>query len=576
MKDENINLIKLFSEFYIYKIEILIIISLTLFFTTIYIQTQTPIYASSMLVSIERDDASSMKILSPKNVLHTMEMKSKLDYESSRFKSYSTISKVLDKIGFFQKVFLKKVWRDEELFVKNLPFTLQWQSKFKDNEKFQFEFQSLNQNSFYISFNGEKEMYQYDDVIEIKNYKLRIEQNDSLNSNNCYLVKINTNKSKAIKKSINNLTISEKANRLLNIKYEDTVAPRIKAFLSQLVLTYKSDILEKRQAKEKKNILFYDKTIKQLAEVLQVLGNKLKEYKTTHSELSMVGSENRLFLNVLEKENKLSLLSLQLNDLKTTKRRISNNVYSIVLLENSALRTESLNQLLTRLVKKKNLLEHLYTQKEKKELLVLEDRKYTTYLNKLQEDKELLRRLRREYTDNYLEIKELKENISKEKNLLENYLLNKTKLYKREVSSLKQEVLRTLDDLIQSTENKYTATSKILVSNKNSIDSLPKSSMQLETLKRKFKLNEDNYKTLLKRRSESMISKTSNIVSIDIVDMPIIANKSIKPKKAFLYFAGLIMALFLATLYVSIQRYLKQRIQKEPNMLSQSKYLNGA
>lgn len=576
MKDENINLIKLFSEFYIYKIEILIIISLTLFFTTIYIQTQTPLYASSMLVSIESDDASSMKILSSNSVIPTEEMKNKLDYETSRLKSYSIISKVLDKIGFFQKVFLKKVWRDEELFINNLPFTLQWQSKFKDNEKFQFEFQSLNQNSFYISFNGEKEMYQYDDVIKIKNYKLRIEQNDSLNSNNCYLVKINTNKSKAIKKSINNLTISEKANRLLNIKYEDTVAPRIKAFLSQLVLTYKSDILEKRQAKEKKNILFYDKTIKQLAEVLQVLGNKLKEYKTTHSELSMVGSENRLFLNVLEKENKLSLLSLQLNDLKTTKRRISNNIYSIVLLENSALRTESLNQLLTRLVQKKNLLEHLYTQKEKKELLVLDDRKYTKYLNKLQEDEALLRRLRREYTDNYLEIKELKENISKEKNLLENYLLNKTKLYKREVTSLKQEVLRTLDDLIQSTENKYTATSKILVSNKNSIDSLPKSSMQLETLKRKFKLNEDNYKTLLKRRSESMISKTSNIVSIDIVDMPIISNKSIKPKKAFLYFAGLIMALFLATLYVSIQRYLKQRIQKEPNMLSQSKYLNGA
>ena len=563
MKSENINILRLFNDFYYYKIGILIIISIILLLTTIYIEKQTPIYASNMLISIESDDASSINTLFQNSVAQEVDKENKLNYEITLLKSYRIISEVLDKVDFVQKVFLKGQWRNEELFLKELPFTLNWQSEFKENEKLNFEFQALNQNQFYIFFQGNKFLAHYDDLIKIGNYRLQIKKNSIINFNNHYLIKINNNKTKIIQNIIQNLSIKKDTNKLLDIKYEDTVAPRIKLFLNELIVIYKKHILEKRQQKDTNNIIFYNKTIKELEEVLLRLGNELKNYKSSHSELSMIGSEDKLFMNILEKKNMLSKLSLQLNNLKTTKRRIKNGIYSTVLLENSELGTEALNQLLTKLIKKQILLERLHKQKENMELLVLDVPEYIEYLNELEESKSSLRILKANYTDNYSEVQELQEKIKQQNNALENYLLNNINLYTKEVYFLKQKVLRVINDLIKSTKNKYNLVSKTLSYDKKSIDSLPKSSMKLESLKREFKLNEENYKILLKKRSEAMISKASNILNIDIIDMPTIPKSPIKPKKNFLYFSGLIVALLLSILYISIRRYLNQTIQRE-------------
>lgn len=567
MKNENINILRLFKNFFYYKKGILLIVFFTLLFTTIYIKKQTPIYASNILISIGNDDTSSIKMLFPNSVVQTVDMESKLDYEITLLKSYRIISEVLDEVDFVQKIFLKDRWRDEEIFIEKLPFSLKWKNKFKENEKFEFEFKSFNNNSFYIFFKGEKRLYHYDKFITIKNNKLKISKKGILNKNNQYIIKINNNKSEIIQNIIGNLSISKDANKLLKISYEDTVAPRIKIFLNRLILTYKKSILEKRQEKDNKNIIFYNKTIKEVEEILLTLGNKLKNYKSTYSDLSMIGSEDKLFVNVLEKKRKLSELSLQLNDLKTTKRRINSGIYSTVLLENSKLRTEALNQLLMKLINKKILLERLYKQRENKKLLVLDNSEYIQYLNKLQESEELLRALRADYTDNYPDVQELKEKIIQQKNALENYLLNNINLYSKKVSFLKQEVLQVINDLIKSTKDKYDSISKLLVSDKNSIDTLPQKSMELDTLKREFKLNEENYKTLLKKKSEAMISKASNIVSIDIIDIPTIPESPIKPKKNFLYLSGLIIALLFSILYISIKRYLNQTIEEESDLI---------
>ncbi len=567
MENENVNILKLFSNFYLYKKGVLLIFILILLFTTIYIKTETPIYSSNILIRIESDDASNMNMLFPNTVTKTVDMESKLDYEKTLLKSYRIIFEILDEVDFFQKISLKGVWRDEEIYIEELPFNLNWKTKFRDNEKFKFEFEALNSNSFYIYFKGKKKLYSYGDTIDIENYKLKIDKRSIVNKNNHYIIKIDTNRAKIIQNIIGNISISKDANQLLNIKYEDTVAPRIKIFLNKLILSYKRNILEKRQERDSKNILFYNKTIKELEEVLFTLGNKLKNYKSNHSELSMIGLEDKLFVNAMEKKNRLSRLLLQLNDLKTTKRRINNGIYSTVLLENSELRTEALNQLLTKFIKKKTILERLNRQKDNMELLVIDNLEYIQYLNELKESKNLLRKLRADYTDNYSAVQELKEKIIEQNNALENYLLNKINLYTNEINSIKKEIIRVINDLIKSIEAKYSSISKLLSSNKNLIDNLPNSSLELNRLKREFKLNEENYKTLLRKRSEAMISKASNIVSIDIIDMPTIPQNPIKPKKNFLYFSGLIVALLLSILYISIRRYLNKTIQRASDFI---------
>jgi len=564
MQNENINILNLFYNFYRYKYGIFIIISLTLISSYFYIKQEIPIYSSNILIGIEKDEYSSIKALFPNSNVVNIDMDSKLDYEIKILKSYRIVSNVLNKVDFYNRVYIKDKWKTQEVDKALIPFSMIVINNIDDNKKITFQFKELDNSQFYIIYDGQEYKYRYKDIVTINNIKIKFGRNHNIpHSHFTYIIKIDKNIKEIVHNIINNISITKEANRLLNISYSDEIPTRIKTFLTTLINTYREDNLRRLQDKDTKNILFYNRAIKELKETLKSIGNKLKQYKSIHSELYMVGSENELFLNLLKEKRELPKLSLQLNNLKTTKSKVLNGNYSTELLENSLFSIKGLNKLLNEYIEKKIFLKKLFKQSQNTDLLILKDTEYIYYIKEIEENENKLNQLQEEFTDNYPDIRVLKETIENKRHFLTEYLNNKIDITSEELETIRTRIIKAIDNLIESTQKKLDSIKKGISKNDKIIKKIPNSLLEFQILQREFDLNEENYKRLLKKRSEAIISKASNILNIDIIDIPTIPKTPIKPKKKFIYLSGILIGLIFSILYISIRRYFNKIVESK-------------
>jgi len=566
LQEESINLITLFRNFYRYRWSVFIILISTITATFFYAKQITPIYSSNMLISIERDQASSIKSLFPNSNVVNIDMENQLDYDISILKSRHIISKVLERIDLSKRFFVKESWKDRELYKDEIPFKIKFNNKSLTISSFEFIIEEIDNKHFMLQEKEVKEnnrtLYEYEKIINRKNYELKIykrEEREFL-SNKIYTIKIENNKNILISNILNNLSIEKKINKLLDINYEDRIPARARDIITQLVLSYEEYILNSRQLKDVSNIAFFDKMILELEKTLKNIGKELRGYRSQHSELLLLGSEDKIFLNTIEKNHNISELSLKLNALKSTKKRINNGMYSTSLLENNNLQTDDINQLLEKLRDRKEHLTILHRQNRNIESLIVDDVDYRNMLYQLKKSKKELRELTIEYTEIHPQVKKIQTDIDQIKIELETYLTDHIEGYSKETIKLKEEINKIINALINSIQREYSNIKKSLSRDKKSIDQLPQSTMKLEELKRSFQLNENNHERLLQKRSESIISKESITSNIQIVDNATYPIEPIRPKKTFFYLSGLILGLLLSIIYTSFRIYRDKRI----------------
>jgi len=566
-KEENVNLITLFQNFYRYKWGVLIILVSTVVITFFYTKQIVPIYSSNILISVESDEVSSIKSLFPNSNVVNIDMESKLDYDIRILKSRYIISEVLNKIDLSKRFFVKKEWKKEELYKNKIPFNIEWIKKV-ENSSFELILEELDKYSFNLKLKGQKQanQYKYNQDITINNCILKISKKRPklLLENEKYILEIENNRNNLISHILGNLSIKKDGDKILDINYEDIIPTRAKDILTQLILSYKEYNLKVKQLKDVNNIMFFNKMIAELEKTLNGIGEQLRKYKTEHSELLVIGSEDKFFLNVIEKNRKIANLSLKLNALKITKKRIKNDIYSISLLENNNLKIKGVERLINELIKKKEHLRLLYLQRKNIDTLIINDSTYENILKHLNESMIKLRNLDVEYTSQYPEIKKVQLDIHIFKEELKNYIKKHINLYSKEVSRLKKEVNKNIQTLIESIKKENYSIKKSLEKDKEAINTLPKSTMELRELMRTFKLNQKNYERLLQKRSEALISKASTLSNIQIVDTATLPISPIKPKKSFLYLSSLILGFVLSIIYITLRVYRDTRIyQKE-------------
>jgi capsular exopolysaccharide synthesis family protein len=571
-QEENINLIAIFHNFYRYKWSVISILVSTLVATFFYIKQLTPTYSSHILIGIGSYQKSSINSLFPNNYIsRDTDKESLANHEIKILKSRHIISKVLDKIDLSKQFFIQQEWKKQELYKEQVPFKVTFKNKTFKKNSFNFILEELDKKSFTLiiqnSDDGTKkkiEKCQYGQLIQRKNYELKIDKkvlNYSLLGKK-YQVKIEINRDKLIAKISNNLSIEHEVHSLLRISYEDSIPQRAKDILTQVVLSYEKYDLRVRQIKDLKNIKFLNKMIIELENNLKEIGNKIKKYKLKHNELLILGSEDKIFTNTIERNRQIDLLSLKLDALKTTKERIEKGIYSISILENSNLQTTDINQLIEKLREKNEYVTRLYQQKNDLDTTLIKDLAYTNLLKKFKSSKEKLLELTVTYTDEYPEVKKIRIDINLLQSELESYLQKNINKSNAEIINLKQEIYKTIKILINSINQEYATVKKSLKKDAIKIEKLPNSTMQLEELKRTFKVNEKNYEKLLQKRSESLISKESTISNIQIIDTATLPTSPIKPKKNFLFLSGLILGIILSIFYTSI------KINKNRNIYS--------
>ena len=562
-QEENINLIAIFHNFYRYKWNVLIILIFTLISTLFYVKKLTPIYSSHILINIGSYQKSTLNSLFPNhNNSADTDKESLSKHEIKILKSRHIISKILDKIDLSKQFFIEKEWKSQELYKEQVPFIVTFKNEILENNSFNFILEEIDKKTFRLIIQNlnhktedKVEKYSYGQLIQEKNYELEITKKTLEPSliGIKYQIKIDINKENFIAKISDNLSIHEEEPNLLRISYEDNIPQRAKDILNQLVLSYEEYDLKARQMKDVKNIAFLNKMIIELENKLKKIGNKIKKYKLKHNELLILGSEDKIFMNTIDRNRRIDSLSLKLDALKTTKERIENGIYSISLLQNSNLNITDINQLIEKLREKNDYLTLLHQQKDNLDTILIDGLAYTNLLKKFKDLNDKLRELTIEYTDAYPEVQKTRSDIDLLKAELENYLQKNINKSNREIISLKKEIYKTIKILINSINKEYSSVKTSLQKDEINIKKLPNSIMQLEELERTFKVTKKNYEKLLQKRSESLISKESTISNIKIIDQATLPNSPIKPKKNFLLFSGLILGIVFSITYTSIK-----------------------
>ena len=562
-QEENINLIGILHNFYRYKWSVLTISIVVFIATFFYIRQLIPIYSSHILIGIGSYQKSNISSLFPNNSIWTdIDTKSLANHEIKILKSRHIISQTLNKIDLTQQFFIQHKWNNQEIYKNEVPFRVKFKNRTSKKSSFHFTLKELETENFTLmieSSNHKKEKVlkkcKYGQLITMDNYELKVSKKTRASSllGVTYHINIETNRDNLISRLSNNLSIDKEGPTLLRINYEDSIPKRAKDILIQLVLSYEQYDLKVRQMKDVKNITFLNKMILELENSLKKIGNRLKRYKLQHNELLILGSEDKVFADTIERNRNIDKLSLKLNALKTTKERIEKGIYSISLLENSNLQTKDINQLIERLRKKNKYLILLSRQKNNLDTLLIHDAPYQDLLKKFKNAKEKLRTLTFEYTDQHPEVQKTYTDIDFLESELMNYLSKNIKKSNREIENLKKEIYTTITILIHSINQEYSSIEKSLKKDVKQIEKLPNSTMQLEELKRTFKVTETNYKKLLQTRSESLISKESTISNIQIIDTATLPLSPIKPKRNFLYLSGLILGLVLSIIYTSVK-----------------------
>jgi len=581
-QEDNINLIAIFNNFYRYKWSVLGILISIVTLTFLYTKQLTPIYSSHILVDIENYQKSDINSLFRNNVVNAnIDRESLTNHEVEIIKSRYIISKTLDNIDLSKRFYIKKKWRNQEIYKEQIPFNLTFKNLSLKKDSFNFILEEIDKDNFKLvtqELNKKTKYiknYKYGQLIKKEDYELLITKKTPQKSlvGIKYKIEIETNKDKLITQILNNLSIQQSAYSLLSIDYEDNIPKRAKDILNQLILSYKEYDLKAKQMKDVKNIKFLDKTIMELKQNLKKIENKIKKYKLQHNELLLVGSEDKIFINTIDKNNKLNLLSLKLNALKTTKKRIRNGIYSISLLQNSNLNTTDINHLIEKLREKKIYLNLLYQQQNNPYIAIIDSLTYNNLLNKLKNANEKLLELKIEYTDSYPEVKKIRKDINLFREELENYIQNNINKSNREITNLKKEIFNTIDMLITSINKEFEYIKDSLQRDKTKIGKLPNSTIKLEELKRILKVNKKNYERLLQKRSESLISKESTISNIKIIDKAILPTHPIKPKKSFILLSSLIFGIIISILYTSTRIHKDKSIHSKYDIKTDNYFL---
>jgi capsular exopolysaccharide synthesis family protein len=521
----------------------------------------TPIYSSNILISVDNDKESRITSLFPNSNVVNIDMESQLNYDISILQSHTVILDVLKKVDLSQRFYIEGRWRDRELYNGKIPFNL----KFKKSPKakinsFKFIIEEIDNKHFKFNDNlNEKKnlnhSYRYGEKIKNKSYELTINKREKELSlfGEKYIIKIETNRENLISTVLQNLSIEKEIDRLLRISYEDPIPERAKDIATQLIISYEEYNLRNRQLKDVNNIKFFDKTIAEIESRLKEIRDKLGNYQSNHSELLILGSEDRFFFNIIEKNREIANISLKLNALEKTKERMSKGIYSISLLENNDLQVADLRQLMEQLRGKSDELTLLYQQQNDINSPLVRDLSYTDVLTKLNTAKKRLQELKIEYTSEYPEVRRTQENIHSLEEELKFYLKNNIDNYLIEIKELKGKITKIITLLINSIKKKYDSLQKSLKKDRVTMDKLPESSMKLEEFKRAFKLNENNHKRLLQKKSEAIISKASTMSNIHIINSASYSKSPIKPKRKFIYLSGLILGIILSIIYTSFR-----------------------
>ena len=516
IEEDEIDIKQLFKTILYRKYSIIIVTTLITAIAIVYSYYQPNIYQASSTLELESEKKGgfSQDILA--EALNGS-AGSNLDTEIEVIKSRFLVEKVVKKLHLNKEhIGVNKLYK-KIYYYNNAPFNL----NLIKGKKLTFKITPKTNNSFLlettINSNGEKIEYKKEHLFnkEIKNNFFTIKVNKDNNSSldmKYYIVSATPASYYADKIRGSQLSVSTPAKKadILKISYTDKVAQRAKDVVDTLTNVYMKQSLERKTQEATFTLKFVNEQLKKIEANLKRASKKLEEFKKRNKTVNVKESITQLSQQLAEYENQKSILNMKLTGIKKVISQIKRGNLETLTLAGVGIEDQSIGTLIT------ELQQALIKQKE----------------------------LLKNYTREHKEVKKVSTRIAQLKRII-------SRSIKNVLSNLNQRKI-VLDRKLNELQKK--------------LKSLPKQEQDYIGLERNFLFNDKFYTYLMEKKTETEIKKAATISKNRVLDLPLLPEKPIKPKRKLIVTVGFILGLILGMALAFVREFLDNTIKDEEDI----------
>jgi capsular exopolysaccharide synthesis family protein len=301
------------------------------------------------------------------------------------------------------------------------------------------------------------------------------------------------------------VTPSEDRASVLMLTYTDNVPQRAQDILNAIAAAYSEQSIKNKSDSAEKTITFIDDQLKSINDSLQSSASKLRDYKASHMIIDVAG--------------KATLSSTDLD-------KYQSDMYEYQMQESTL----------------KNLLEYV---KKDKDLVGID-------LGTVSGNSQLIGDL----------IGKIQEAHTQRSSLLVDFTDKHPSVIKinKQIESLNKSLIGTIEGSLRSIEQRKISLNQLINKKSGSLAALPQEEKDLTQLQRDFTINEDIYKFLLQKRSETAIIESSTASGVHIIDAALSSWTSKQPNRLLIIAMGFIIGLILGILQAFARNVISNNI----------------
>ncbi len=307
---------------------------------------------------------------------------------------------------------------------------------------------------------------------------------------------------------LNHLSIEQASptSSLLTIYLTAPNAEKITEFLNQLVLVYLNRDLEEKNRKAVKTIRFIESQISDVASSLSYTGSALERFRSQNQVIDLDYQGQQMYETLTRLENEKASAEVQMKYYTQLLAYIEDNKFNELMAPSSAnLQDPVLSNLLVRLT--------------------------DLHSNRV---------------------------INKQKNAKSLYLQD----LNQQISTLQETVIEHIETSLKNIDITLNDIEYRIQNVSANLAKLPAAELELQSIRRRFELNDEIYNYLLTKRAEAQIAQASNFPSYEIVDPARMLNtQKIGPRTKVNYAIALFLGFFLPSAYILLVDFFNNRVR---------------
>ena len=480
----------------------------------------------SLKTSVLIEDKSNASVLQEKGNISAapMFLSSKLiDNQIALLKSYGQIKKIIEKLDFEVSYYEKGEYIWNEIY-KNSPFIIEFDKNHKQPRYKRINVRFISSGTFELSSDetslfNKSAQYKTGALIASKDYSFRLVLKDSINPselvNHDWSFKINEINGLVAEYMGKTNVYVENGPSILIISTTGTNKEKEKDYLNQLTREFLQSNLDKKNEILSNIITFIEAQIVQFKDELSVTEQQLEDFRKTYQFMQLEEKVGSLLKN-LDSESK-----------------------------------------------------------DKKNFLI--DLEYYNYLLNYVKEREDLDDMVMPSSMGYNlpMFNELSGRLSKKIQERDNLLANSTdknpyiQVLNREIEVMKASLVESITTVITSVDQKVNSTDYRMWSLNDEFLKLPGIEREYIAIMRKFKIIDNLYDFLLRRKAEVEIQRAANTPDHEIIDFAGesgISNVSKNPKSA--YINAIIWAILLPAIFLFLIVFLNNRVMADEDITS--------